>query len=820
MRRNGSVTVVFSFVFVLMFGFILSFFEMAAYTARSTYHASAALLATENYFAAFLQPLYEQYHIFAREVPEGENVVSWSGQSIGEDVSYMTVKQEGEKSLLLRSGAKFKVKDTTVLTENGLEGFYSQAVTSMKYRAAPEVVNLLKEFAGMTEQADAHLEAAAAKATTDSAYAEVDNKILHLMELIDGVDIKKYETFLGGKGIVFQKDAYVKYFCTSPETAADYFDRTEVYQAFLTNFEDPSGTLEGLAARAEVLAVEMENLEYEEMLCRSELARIRGQIAVVAPEKAETERQRKEKVSEYEAILSELETLLETGNNAKKIAIVSAREKELAGVLKALNEELEKYESAERELKKQERQLEKTQRELEQRASDQQKQAKALVKEEEDFVKRCKTMVAICDEAYRYVEEVRQELNKAKQVKADYEKVLDVLEPVMGKEASEEYRNELKEYNFYEQAEGYDFARMKQTLLDNKSCLWNVSKKISGTNRIMLRAAAEELRNEKDAVAKYSFEGLRLDYGEMSLEENLYEGVEALISKAAAEGFLGFLTETELSEKELPQSYLPSGFRYKDEEIDVFSLLGADMSGILTELRTLLPEDLPVDKVVGDATDGILFHSYLATHFSDFLKLNPRGALSYETEYLIAGKETDRENLSSVAMRICAVRAILHFVSLYTDGERKEAVDQAALAACGIFGLPALKSVVTFLLLFVWALEEAMIDTAALLQGKRLLLYPGKTGGSLAFHEILLFSKNFVLERAKVKPEQKGAGMGYNEFLHLFLYLTPRENKKYRAADLIQENLRITYRDTFRMNRCVWKISYETDGRSYVYAYE
>ena len=132
MRRKGSVTVVFSFVFVLMFSFILSFFEMAAYTARGAYHASAALLATENYFAAFLKPLYEEYHIFAREIPEGENIVEWSGESIGADISYMTVKQEGEKSLLLRSGAKFAVKDAAVLTENSLDGFYSHAVNAMK----------------------------------------------------------------------------------------------------------------------------------------------------------------------------------------------------------------------------------------------------------------------------------------------------------------------------------------------------------------------------------------------------------------------------------------------------------------------------------------------------------------------------------------------------------------------------------------------------------------------------------------------------------------------------------------------------------------
>lgn len=820
MMKKGSVTVVFSFVFVLLFSFILSFFELAAYTARSAYHASAALLATENYFAAFLRPLYEEYHIFAREIPEGEDIVSWSGQSIAEDVAYMTVKQEGEKSLLLRSGAKFDVTDVTVLTDNGLEGFYSQAVTAMKYRAAPEIVDMLTEFAGMTEQVDAHMEVVVAKATTDSAYAEVDSKILYLMELIDGVDIKKYEKYMGGKGIIFQKDVYVKFFCTSPETAAQFFDRTEVYQAFLSNYENPCETLDGLANAAEMLADEMEEREYEEMLCRSELARIRGQMAVKANERMELEQGRTEAVAAYESVLRELEVLLESGKDTKQIKAMTARKNEIAKALSDLTEQINQCERAERELKKQEEQLEKDQRELERKESEQQKRGKALIKEEAAFVKRCKAIIDICDEAYGYVEEIRQELGRAKAVKAEYEQVLDFLEPVIGKEASEEYRNELQEYRFYETAEGFDFDRIKQTLLENKSVLWNISEKMQGTTRSMLRAAATELRKERDTVANYSFEGLRLDYGEMSLEENLYEGVESMISNEIAKGFLGFLTTEEISEKELEQAYLPSGFRYAEEEADVFSLLGKDMSGILTELRSFLPEDLSVGAVVGDMADSLLFHSYLATHFSDFSEKNTAGALSYETEYLIAGKETDRENLSAVAMRICAVRAILHFVSLYTDGERKAVADQAALAACGIIGLPALKSVVTFLLLFVWALEEAMIDTAALLQGKRILLYPGKTGGSLSFQEILLFSKSFVLQRAKEKQEAKGLTIGYGDFLHFFLFLTSRENKKYRAADLIQENLRITYRDTFRVDRCVWKLSYETDGRDYMYAYE
>lgn len=128
--RSGSVTVFFSLVFMVIFSFILSFFEMAAYTARASYHASASLLAVENYFAAYLAPLYEEYHIFGREVPDGEDAVRWTEQTIGDDVSYMTVKQEGEKSLLLRSGARFGVSSVSLLTDSKLEGFYEQAITA------------------------------------------------------------------------------------------------------------------------------------------------------------------------------------------------------------------------------------------------------------------------------------------------------------------------------------------------------------------------------------------------------------------------------------------------------------------------------------------------------------------------------------------------------------------------------------------------------------------------------------------------------------------------------------------------------------------
>ena len=819
MRQRGAVTVYFSVIFMIMFSFILSFFEMAAYTARASYHASAGLLATENYFAAYLKPLYEQYHIFGREIPEGEETIAWTERKIAEDVKYMTQKREGEKSLLLRSGATFEVTSATVLAEQGYEGFYSQAVAAMRYRGILEVVELLREFSGMTEQANAHMEIAAAKAATDSAYAKVDEKILHLIELIDGVDIVRYEEFLHGQALLFQKDIYVKYFCVNPSGAAVYFDRAEVYQAFMNNHKNPEALLESLSSRAEDLANAMEEREHEETETRSRLAAIRGQLAVIAAELTRIGEEL-EGLSDRLASLSRSIEILSSGEgNREQLAALAEQASLTHASMERLRDQKEGYEEQREEYNREIETLEDKQRELEEKKELQEEQARALMTEEESFVNQCATICGICDEAYTYVEELREELERAREEKASYAQVLDTLGSVVG-DAEEEYRNDLDQYEFYEGADGFDFERMKQTLLENKSSLWNIRKQILGITKRELRAALPGLQRERTSVGHYTFEGLKIYYGEMTTAESLYDGIESMISTEVATGFLGFLTQEPLSEKALDTAYLPSGFREEEDGFDIFSLLGTDMSGIFEELQQLLPEDLSLGTIANGVTDTVRFHSYLATHYADFLERNDTGALSYELEYLIAGKYTDKENLSSVAMRICAIRTILHFISLYTDSTRKGAVEQAALALCGAIGLPALKSVVVVLLLFVWALEEAVIDTAAMLLGKRVLLYPGRSGGSLTLPELLLFSKTFVSQKAEQKTDARGLAFGYNEFLHLFLFLTPKEEKKYRAVDLIQENMRIRYSPSFRIAQCVWKLTYRIDGKEYAYAYE
>lgn len=800
MRRQGSVTVTFSLVFVLMFGFILSFFEMASHTARAAYHASAGRLAAENFFAGYTVPLFEEYHIFGREVAD-EDKKAYTEKEIAKDLAYMTEKQEGERSLLLRGGAEFGVDSLRVLTDDRLAGFYSQAITSMKYRGVTEVVDILKKFGDVSEQANAQLEVAAAKTETDVAYGKVDERILQLITLIDGVDIVQYEKFLGGEGVLFQKDTYVKYFCVSPETAAAYFDRTEVYQAFLNNYENPKQTIEMLYEEVWNLAEEVREREVQSASCDARLSELQTLLDDVTA-----------RIEELEARKEEQSTAEDTETKQEEVPEENA-ETEAETLLQQYYQEKEQYENEKAS-------LELLAEALEKEKEDQTKKGNLLKLREGIFTLRCNEVRGICEEAYSYVGELKKELAAAKQVRKGCESLVSVLQPVIGTDTAKEYREELNKYTFYEDLEGYDFDRMKQTLLDNKSRLMVVKPYITGFDSSTLKTAAEGLRYELDFMKKYSFDGLKLDYGEMSLQQNLYEGVEDTIAGEVAEGYLAFLTKKAVSTKEINTSELPSGFREEADGDGIFSMLGGDMSSVFNELQEMLPEDASAGSVLEGISDTVLFHAYLMTHFTNYLEGNENGALSYEQEYLIAGKKTDEQNLASVAMRICAIRTILHFTSLYTDSARKAPVELAALAACGAIGLPALKSLVVFAMLFAWALEEAMVDTAAILLGKKVALYPGKNGGSINFSETVMFSKSFVHKKAEQKKSVTGLGFGYKEFLHLFMFLTSRDNKMYRAADLIQENLRKTYSDEFRMNRCVWEVWYRVDGKRYRYSYE
>ena len=119
--------------------------------------------------------------------------------------------------------------------------------------------------------------------------------------------------------------------------------------------------------------------------------------------------------------------------------------------------------------------------------------------------------------------------------------------------------------------------------------------------------------------------------------------------------------------------------------------------------------------------DRICFDWYVLQEFSHFdREVSADRALSYEVEYLIAGKASDRENLEAVVLRLLAMREVQNAEVILTDPTMMGQAYEIALALAGASVNPALVQVVQVAVVAVWALVESILDLRALLDGKKI----------------------------------------------------------------------------------------------------
>lgn len=812
--KKGSVTVFFSLIFLLLFSFVLSFFEMAAYTARTSYHMAAAHLAVENYMAGFHKELYSEYGIFGREFAGTGSGKSAAMERIAPDVAQMTVKKNGQLSLLLRGGADFQVTGTSLLTDNTAEGFYLQAVQAMKYQSVNEALEGLKSFLGLSKETKVQTELIQAEAETAEAYTVMEEKLLRLIETVDGVRISQYEQALLGHSAVFMSNRYVKYFCNEPGSAAVYFERSEIYSAFLESYQNPNAILSLSAKTLRELAEIMKGLETREEECRQVQTGQEERKRIQEENIRRLNTEIKELEEKKDRLFSEAEKLEQSQNptEEEKARLVLIYEEALQAVNQRVKKE-EELANAGLWKAQAEEALAQNGISLEDIAKEKNEliwQVTDILQQECEFSRLCTDISLKCQQASYLLQEIEKDKELAQIRKEICLAEIEAAEAILGKEAANSYREDLRWLDVYESTDGYDFEQMRTTLKNNEEILLRIKPlgNVRDSNGIF--QAAEQLRQWSEDVLGYSFEGLRLSYGNMSLESNVKSQVQNTLQSTLSSGFLGLIVPGEVSEKKLDTSLLPSEFRYEGKDAaGISSLLGTSLSSAADLLEGILPDE-EVGGQLASMSDPIWFHAYLMTNFSDYSKPVRNGALSYELEYLIAGKDTDEKNLSSVMTRLCLLRTVLHLVSLYTDQSRKEAATAAAWAACGVIGMPALEKVIEFTLLLVWAVEEALVDCEALLLGKKVNLMPGKRGGSIDFSELMFVKKEFLKKKAEEKTSAS-LGLGYREFLQLFLWLSPKDEKCFRALDLIQENIRCRGNDTFLVNRCIWRVAYQVD---------
>ncbi|MFT4106830.1 MAG: DUF5702 domain-containing protein [Lacrimispora sp.] len=197
--------------------------------------------------------------------------------------------------------------------------------------------------------------------------------------------------------------------------------------------------------------------------------------------------------------------------------------------------------------------------------------------------------------------------------------------------------------------------------------------------------------------------------------------------------------------------------------------------------------------------DRILFQEYCDQFLTDFLSEEDK-EVKYELEYLIAGKNTDEENLKKAVGDILMVREGMNLIHILSDRQKRDEAKALANVITGSVGLLPLAGVVAFFIMSVWALGESIIDVKMLLEGKKAAFVKTKETWNLSLTGLL------ELGSTGTCPGGDGdeKGMSYSGYLKLLLFIGNGETHRYRLMDVIQMNI-CRKQQGFRMAHCVYQ---------------
>lgn len=263
----------------------------------------------------------------------------------------------------------------------------------------------------------------------------------------------------------------------------------------------------------------------------------------------------------------------------------------------------------------------------------------------------------------------------------------------------------------------------------------------------------QEQAERQDAESSEQAEETEEDLSEMKMENPLEE-----IRKIKKMGILGLVVKdpARVSDKSIVKSSLPSG-------------------------RKRNQGNLPVEKkYTGLAADAI-FQDYLMGHFGTWQSPEKEGGLAYPLEYILMGKESDKENLKAVVNRLLWLREGANFLYLLSDTKMRS---QAAALAAGIVGaapVPGLTAALEGVLLLAWAYGESLMDVRTLLSGGRIAAVKDASTWKLSLANLAK-----VTELLKTCDDGGGEGQDYTDYLRILLLAGEKEKYPLRALDMME----------------------------------
>lgn len=315
-------------------------------------------------------------------------------------------------------------------------------------------------------------------------------------------------------------------------------------------------------------------------------------------------------------------------------------------------------------------------------------------------------------------------------------------------------------------------------------------------------------------------------------EKGILDGVDELMEKAQ-------MPQPEESERERSdemagaENFTDGGPFTCIEKIEKSGILSVVMPGDMELSGRELDPDIqvsnrslntgkgvfPVRKGTGGPEERLLFNEYILSSFSDASSGKTQSkensasdsteqarSLAYETEYILEGKSSDKENLESFLMKLFLVRMVLNYVYLMGDQEKQTEVSALAIAVTAVLLIPETAEVLKQLILLAWAAGESVVDIRALLAGKRAALVKNSDTWQVPLSSLLTLGSG----TEQIEGDDVPGGISYKDYLRIFLFLASPDDLNMRSLDRIEENMKTEYgMEYFRADQCVTKLEIE-----------
>ncbi len=194
--------------------------------------------------------------------------------------------------------------------------------------------------------------------------------------------------------------------------------------------------------------------------------------------------------------------------------------------------------------------------------------------------------------------------------------------------------------------------------------------------------------------------------------------------------------------------------------------------------------------------DEVLFLAYLFEKCGYYGEEKENSLLRYQIEYLIAGKDTDWQNLEQVAKRLLRWREVSNVLYILSDTAKIAEAKAMALALTAVMMCPELAEPVKYTILYAWAYVESLQDVKTLLRGGRVPIWKTAADWKTGINSI----KNV---KESLSEDGEGRGLNYKEYLEVMLFLTDSRKRTFRAMDIMEMDIRQTPGNAaFRMDAC------------------